>query len=365
VPSPTASRKPLSESLPAVDPWGRAGDVGVSVEVEDAPASVVLSDLVAQAGIPATVPKIDDPVSVSFRDVPARQAISVVAQQLKRGTEFVGGVLTFPPAGRSYVTVPSAGYADPEQAKSAFEALVGDTGIVKVVDGSVVVLGDDASIRRANTLAESLGRLRPARWTLCVWVVEVSEEFTRQLGVRFDYRGLFEVAASGGDVASIANVLLRATVIAEGSHSLGRVVSRGTLLVLEGSEGTLDSGVRVPVPRQTVSNFGVVTVTGFDYVDAGFSLKASVSAVPDGAARVKLTPTISSISTYVQGAPVVARRTVTTSATVADGDWLVLAGLDEASTNDAETGFFGTVRASAASARRVFVIVNALREDGA
>jgi type II secretory pathway component GspD/PulD (secretin) len=365
VPSPTGSTKQPTASSQAVDPWGRAGDVGVSIEVEAAPASVVLADLVAQAGISATVPKLDDPVTVSFRAVPAREAISVVAQQLKRSTEFVGGVLTFPPSGRSYVTVPSAGYADPEQARSAFEALVGDTGIVKVVDGSVVVLGDDASIRRANTLAESLGRLRPARWTLCVWVVEVSEEFTRQLGMRFDYRGLFEVAAAGADAATIANVLLRATVVAEGSRSLGRVVSRGTLLVLEGSEGTLDSGVRVPVPRRTVSNFGVVTINGFDYVDAGFSLKATVTAVPDRAVRVKLTPTISSISTYIEGAPVVARRTVTTAATVATGDWLVLAGLDEAATNDAESGFFGNVRSTSASARRVFVIVNALREDGA
>lgn len=348
---------------PVPDPWASYSDSYVSMVAEGEEAGVVLADLAAQAGIPVSAGEMKDSVSVSFRRIPVRQAVEVVCSSVRRSPEFVGGVLMFPPAGRSYVTIPSSGYANPESARAAFEALVGDTGIVKVVDGSVVVLGDDVSIRRANTLAQSLMSVKPARWTFCVWVVEVSEDFSRQLGVQLNYRGLVEVAASGANVGTVADALLRASLVADGNESAGRVVSRGTLVALEGSEGTLDSGLRVPVPRRTVSNFGVVTVSGFDYVEAGFSLTVKPTPVPGGAVRVDLKPSISSISGYVEGSPILARRAVSTSATVADGDWLVLAGLDEASVVDSSSGFFGQVRRAESSSRRVFLVVKALRDD--
>ena len=74
------------------------------------------------------------------------------------------------------------------------------------------------------------------------------------------------------------------------------------LLVRDGTTAHWKDGKRVPIPKKTVSSYGVVTVSGYDYTDVGFLVEATVRQSKRGG-RVTLKIEKSDIASYVEEAP--------------------------------------------------------------
>ena len=92
--------------------------------------------------------------------------------------------------------------------------------------------------------------------------------------------------------------------------------------------------------RRTVSSEGTVTVTGFDDVESGFVLEVTARRVPGGV-LLDLVPTLSTVTGFVGGKPVLAKRSMDASAVFDSGDWLVLSGLDSLSGSADASGMPG------------------------
>ena len=133
-----------------------------------------------------------------------------------------------------------------------------------------------------------------------------------------------------GDSAAeiVAKLVLDGVFNAESCDSVGRLVTRGTLVLVEDSVATLASVEQVPVPMRAVSPQGTITTSGYDLIEAGLTVVIEGRSVPGGL-RLAVHPEVSQVSGYVEDYPIVASRSMDVSCMVGPGCWVVLAGLDD------------------------------------
>jgi type II secretory pathway component GspD/PulD (secretin) len=105
-------------------------------------------------------------------------------------------------------------------------------------------------------------------------------------------------------------------------------LSEGSVPVSRGDKAKWVVGERVPIPKRTVSPQGTVSISGYEYIDVGYSCNVETWRTPEGVG-VRVAPSISSVVGYVEEAPRVATRSVEGVAHLRDGSYLILSGLDE------------------------------------
>lgn len=334
-----------------------------------------------QVGVSVSLPPNvgEDPVSVAFDDVDGEAALRRLGGELGLVPRLTGDNVSFVSAAdsRERFAVLRSGFMDPLQAAESVRQVVGEGAKVENFGDSLLVVGTADAVERAERFAEQL-KAGPDGWELEVRVVRVNESFRRELGVQWTVAGRAgaEFGAAGGtefpgSVTTYIGLRAAATVEAVGraieSGSGARLLTSAPLFVLEGGEGTLSQGDRVPVPRRVVSPQGTVSTEGYDYVDTGFQVTVKAKRVPGGV-RLELAPSLSGVKGYVEEAPIVTRAEVRGSAVVKSGEWCILGGLDiqEASKGHSglpglsESAFFG-LQTESAERSSILVMVRAVR----
>jgi type II secretory pathway component GspD/PulD (secretin) len=317
------------------------------------PAAFVIADLCTTLEVPVVIPAAleEKPVSVEFVKVPGHIALAEVARAVGMAVLRRDGVITFE-AVETMVhdfVVLSPGAAQVKEAQDGIKNVIGQKGSVSIVGEKLIVSGEREALERATELAADLESGADG-WLVEVRLLAVSKSLREDLGVDFAFAGGAGVradAATGnmgptatpvfGARASLAVDMLVSAALTGREAQLLRT---GRLFVLEGSQASLQQGDVIPVPRRTVSDQGTVTVSGYDRIESGFGLDVGAARVPGGV-RLQLTARLSSVSGFVEDAPITSESSVVSAVAMKDGEWILLSGFEGMDTEDRVNGLPG------------------------
>ncbi len=303
-------------------------------------------------------------VTVELERADAEAAFRRVAEAAGVDVEYRDGVVTFIGSGKPESVVMPIGYSEPSQLEGALvTAAGGDAKVVRVGDRLVMRAKPDG-IARAIAVARALHQ-GPDGWHVDARVVEVSDRLRTELGLGVSVGGTSTISAGWtGPVVKVGQIDLMGTLRAAEASGEARLVTSGRLHVLEGSRAELQQGDSVPVPQRTVSDQGTVTVTGYTFVQSGVTLSLGVRRVPAGVlldANVEL----STVTGFIEGAPIIGRRHSVGSVVVESADWLLLSVLEAEATSIDRDGLGSRIglgrRTDDRSSRSVLVLVRAAR----
>lgn len=343
--SPLADRPELPPRLPILmnleEQWAPEATVLVAISSENEPWIWVVRDVADQAGLSILLPDVQldaagkgssiwaTPVSLTLNDVPARQALETLGRLIDRQPVSNGGVISFEALGVGSMTVIEPGFVSVDEAVQLLSGIdSGKKGVVKPVGQRVIVAGDAALVRRATAVGDMLGSAQLSQWMISVWICELSAEARDTFGVQLRATATLQGLVGGSAAEIISRAVLDGTAIADQRRAFSKLLTRGTLVLIEGETSRLQSGETLPYPKRTVSPYGTITTSEYGFIDTGLILSVTGRRVPDGL-RLQLKPEVSVVTGFVESVPRVAKRTLDVGCIVRSGDWVVLAGLDD------------------------------------
>ena len=355
----------INSFLSALDlPSAEASELGTSL-VEDSQLDELVSlnvfepiplreaaQLIAeQAGVSVITPADDGRlVAARFDSVRADQAFREIGRQSELEVEIDEGFVRFIDDGtarKSFATV-AAGYEEAGLLANAIEAA--NAGKPIVSGTRIIVTGTPEQVERARELVEGSQGGRDG-WMVEVAVVRVSEDLSSRIGIAANTTG----AATGGlslnlgtrgrpDNQATVGVDLVAQLLFDlaETHTDSQLLTTATLYVLEGGQGSIRQGDVVPVAQRTTSDQGTVTVTGFTFVETGFSLDVALRRVGGGRVVASMMPEVSTVTGFVADAPIVSTSNTTAEVVLEPGEWTMLSGLRDQSRISERAGAPGT-----------------------
>ena len=343
------------------DQWAEA-DATVTFRCFSEQWQYVVEAVCQQAGLGVSMGDegVEAFVTITFDDTPIQDALTELGRFVDLEPKLSSGVVSFVERQASSVAVVRPGYATLEEASEVVSAVVGGSAEVVEAGGHIFVTGSNDAVERASKLNELLNESQPAQWQCSVWIVQLNTGFSREIGVDLELSGSGLVAVGTGPTEELARLILTASATAEANNKRGELLTRATLILVEGEPATLRSVRDIPVPRRTVSDQGTVSTVGFDQVEAGVIVELQGQRIPSGL-RLRVTPELSQVAGFVESAPIVTRRKIDVECMVRSGDWVILGGLDDWRQSSDESGFFSQRRASANEYDNAVVVLHAVR----
>lgn len=136
---------------------------------------------------------------------------------------------------------------------------------------------------------------------------------------------------SAGELVSGYPALININALKKDSRL--KIRSNPSLMAQNNKEASVNIVNQIPILKSTVEGSGanLNVIQNIERVDVGIKLKLTPSVIPGGLVRVVLNPSIEAVidpgPTGTQFAPTIARREVSTTVTVPDGQTIVIAGL--------------------------------------
>lgn len=293
----------------------------------------VAADIAQQTGVAVLVGDLADKrVDADFVGLDGFEALQAVAASVGRVPVLGDGVVVFVDRAKasSSARVVAIGALTEDKALEVAKAVGGDDVTATVLPGRLVLGGPAYALERvAAVIAAAAGGIDG--WQLEVRVYRVSERVRRELGLGWTVGGRLGFNVGAGDLAGAG---AGASLAVE---AIGRLLETGSgvqvlvsspVFVLEGGTARVQQGQRNPIPRRTVSSEGTVTVTGYEYVDSGFTLNVKASRVGESVS-LALEPVLSEVIGQVEDVPVLSRSEVTGTVVLASGEWALLGGLEQ------------------------------------
>lgn len=244
-------------------------------------------------------------ITAEFKDTDLASVLNVVSRQLSSeivrvgNTFFIGSLKS---EDRGILIRRILGY-DQASLDQIIKSMISDKGKSSVmVNGIAVVTDHESVIRRISETLDYLDTLDSDTWIVQLCFVNLRKDALIQAG--------FDVKSSGTISYNIAesqvdfkDFKLDGLFNFASSSSFADVYSSPMFLLRDGSTSKWQDGQRVPIPRKTVSSEGTVTTSGYDYIDVGFIVDATVYQSKRGG-RLKLRIEMSDIKSYVEESPV-------------------------------------------------------------
>lgn len=289
----------------------------------------MLLEIASQTGTSITIPSGIDTqqVTVDYQEADAEAVLFELAARVGLVPRYTAGIITLsePDVDTNDFIVIRCGYIDPEKFRNVMDAQLGESATVELIDDRLVITAPTTVLQRAELIAQQTKSGADA-WLLEVKVVNLSENMQQALGLDWSVGGSMTFSAS--DVTSMLDTNLLVSFVAEATktRSGATLLDSAQLHIMEGTTSTLNRGQRIPIPRFTTTIEGATTLTGFDYVNTGFTLEATAYRVPGGV-RLNLQPTISSVVGFVREAPITQQSAMTADVVLDSGEWVILTGL--------------------------------------
>ncbi|MBS1368438.1 MAG: hypothetical protein HPZ91_00645 [Lentisphaeria bacterium] len=267
-------------------------------------------------------------ITAEFKRTDLQSVLNVVSRQIgvdivRVGNTYFIGALR--PEDRGVLVRRIMGY-DQQSLNSIVTPMLSQTGKAQVMSNGVLVATDHESVlRRLVEMCDYLDTVYPGSWIVQLYFVSLRKDAMLEAG--------FDTKSSGSISYDIANSKIDLNDIKlEGLFSFGAnsnftdVFAAPMMVIRDGSTGSWRDGERVPIPKKTVSNEGTVSTTGFEYIDTGFILNATVRESRRGGI-IKLDITQSQIKSYVEYSPVTAETKFTLECDLVPGKIYLLGEL--------------------------------------
>lgn len=248
---------------------------------------------------------LDKTITAEFKDTAFEDVLNVISRQLDTDIVHVGNTYYIGPLrneDRGILVRRIIGYSVSEL-KSAMDAALSEKGKSSVMGQGVISVVDHQSVlRRISELLDYLDHLDQPVWIVQLAFIAIQKDAAAEMGMKVTTSGTLSYNISENKL-DLKDFKIDGLINQAMSSNFADVYSSPMLLIREGSESSWKYGRRVPVPKKTTSSYGVVTTTGFDYVDVGFNVKASINSSRVGG-LLKIEISKSEIESYVEYAPV-------------------------------------------------------------
>lgn len=355
-------------------PHGQQGEHTrlLSIEVREAEISDVLRALAAQSGLNIILGQgVEGKLSLSFREVPFRDAMEMVIKAhglmytVQNNMMWVGRKVDV--SGEMKTEIVRLNNAEPSTAVQQLKGIMSETGsaFADQRTNSVIMRDLPGNIERAKSLLDALDTQAP-QVTIEARIVEASDSFSRQLGVRWapayssgansvGGSSLLPDSPSGRSFAinlpatnptsglglvlgSISrNLVLDLELTAAETRGDLRIVSSPRISAVDNMPATIHSGTtfRVKLSQAIVAGTGTTTTTttgdlgGLEEIKTGIDLTVTPKISEDGFVLLNINTTKSDpdFSRTIDGIPGVAEKSASTFVLVRDGETVVIGGL--------------------------------------
>lgn len=248
-------------------------------------------------------------ITAEFKNSSLKDLLNVLSRQLDTDIVQVGNTYyigSLRPEDRGILFRKVISFSN-EDIKNSVSPVLSDKGKCSIVGSGVVTIVDHESVlRRASELLDYLCSVDTPVWIVQLVFVVLKRDALAEGGADVKTSGTISYNISENRV-DLKDFKIDGLINAAMSSSFSDIYSSPMLLIREGSESSWKTGRRVPVPRKTVSDYGTVTTSGYDYVDVGFSVNCSVISSRAGG-LLTLNISKSDIESYVESAPVTAQN---------------------------------------------------------
>lgn len=250
----------------------------------------------------------DKKISGEFKDSDLQSLLNVIARQIqvdiiRVGNTFFIGLLR--PEDRGIFVRRVVGYSSSELT-GIVQAMLSSQGKCNVTSDSVIVVADHESVlRRVAEMVDYLESVETGSWIVQLYFVSLRKDAMVEAGLNTTSSGRISYNLSNSTI-NLDDFKLDGLFSFSMGSSYADVFASPMLLVLDGTSAKWQDGQRIPIPRKTVSDYGTVTVVGYDYVDTGFIVDLTVKQGRHGAANVNITISLSDVKGYIEEAPITA-----------------------------------------------------------
>lgn len=193
---------------------------------------------------------------------------------------------------------------DRESLERSITSMLSDKGRSAVMADSVVLVTDvEPAVRRIGEMLDYISVADIPTWILQLCFVAIRKDALNEAGFDISTSGTLSYNISENRL-DLKDFKIDGLFNMISQSSFMDLYASPMLLLRDGTQGTWKDGERVPIPRKSVSQYGVVTVTGYDYQHTGFNVSAIVRESRTGG-RLQLQIDMSEIQSYVSDAPLV------------------------------------------------------------
>lgn len=247
-------------------------------------------------------------ITAEFKDTDLSTVLTVVSRQIgvsvvKIGNTYFLGQLSESDRG---ILVRRILNYDTADLRSAVSSMLSGSGKYQVLANNVVLISDnDFVLRRVSEAIDYMEGISSDCWIIQLYFVNLRKDALLDAGFEVQSSGKISYNISNSEV-SAEDLKLDGFFNALMNSSYADMYASPMFIMRDNKVGKWQDGQRVPVPRKTVSDYGTVTTVGFDYVQTGVEVSASVRESSIGGV-LALDISLSDISSYVEYCPVVSQ----------------------------------------------------------
>ena len=191
---------------------------------------------------------------------------------------------------------------DRESLERSITSMLSDKGRSAVMADSVVLVTDvEPAVRRIGEMLDYISVADIPTWILQLCFVSIRKDALHEAGLDISTSGTLSYNISENRL-DLKDFKIDGLFNMISQSSFMDLYAAPMLLLRDGTQGIWKDGERVPIPRKSVSQYGVITVTGYDYQNTGFNVTAVVRESIRGG-RLQLQIDMSEIQSYVNEAP--------------------------------------------------------------
>lgn len=295
----------------------KVDQVFLTVSCHKMPFSVfsrVLSDKF-EIGVVFSEKLAEKEITAEFKKTDLQSVMNVVARQLDVDVVRVGNTLFIGPLraeDRGILVRRVYGYSK-DSLVSLIGSVLSEKGKSSVTDLGVIVAVDHESvIRRLAEMLDYLDSMEQPTWILQLCFVILRRDALLEGGLKTTASGTISYNIADSQV-DFKDLKIDGILNAVSNSSYADLYASPMLLCRDGQKAVWKNGQKVPIPRKTVSDYGTVTVSGYDYVDVGFNVEVQISDSKKGSGYLQMTISKSDIESYVDEAPVTSQNVYTAS----------------------------------------------------
>ena len=252
-------------------------------------------------------------ITGEFKSASLSDVISVLSRQLDVDTVRVGNTFyigKLRPEDRAVFVRKIFGFSDNDLSK-ACSSVLSDKGKLTILPPGIVTATDLPSVLvRLTELLDYLSSLHDPVWIIQLAFLTLNRDLVVEAGLKVTTSGTVAYNLDDNEF-KLKDINIDGLINAAMRSAYTDVYSCPMLLCRDGSSSVWANGQRVPVPKKTVSSYGTVSVTGYDYVDTGLSVKVSAQSTRTGGCLLNLDISKSHIESYVDQAPLTSRNAYT------------------------------------------------------
>lgn len=250
-------------------------------------------------------------ITAEIKSSDLQSVLNVISRQvsvdvIRSGSTYYIGKLR--PEDRGILVRKSYG-VEPSELNQILTSMVSTQGKCNVTsDGILVVSDHETVLRRCSEMCDYIDASESPTWILQLYFVSLRKDAMVSAGIATKSSG-----AVSYDIAenkfNLDEAKIEALFTFDTSSQFADVYASPMLLSRDGKQSSWSDGESVPIAKKTVSDYGTVSTTDFQYTDVGFMVNSKIQRTKKGLANLVLSVTMSEIKGFVETAP----RTVKTA----------------------------------------------------